>query len=591
MELSTKLRVSFVSISVLFFSFGLVKILALTKIIQTNPILHFFEICTFTAFVIVVYWIIKQYVESLRKSFGNNRYSEKLTKALIRISRNSMFFAGDINKGAKVITKEIAESLEVDTCSIWLYDQTKESLICEQLYLAESSKWNTDLELNRAEFADYFSALSENSIIIANDAGTNQATQCFKQSYLKPFHIKSMLHAPIVYRGEVIGVICIDSVQLREWVDAEINFAQTVSSLYSLEYSVSETISISKDLTELEKFIDMAALVSKTDQTGKVTYVNRRFEQVSGWKRKDALGQDSSIISSSVYQPSFWKSINRTVVRNRGVWNDIVTCSTKNGRPYHVDTYIKGIFDQETGEFKGFMSISHDVTDVFNALTEVDKKNTYLEHAAKILRHDMNSGINIYIPRGISSLERRLTPEVIKEARLEAPLKMLKEGLAHTQRIYKGVYEFTNLVKSNSVLEKKPCKLDKILDEYLKSTSYRDQVILSEYLPIIKVNESLFCTAIDNLIRNGLRYNDSETKVVAVYLEDDRTLAVQDNGRGMSQEDLKKLSKPYARKGGQKESGTGLGLNICIAILNEHGFKVSCEIVPDGGTKIKIRIK
>jgi hypothetical protein len=36
---------------------------------------------------------------------------------------------------------------------------------------------------------------------------------------------------------------------------------------------------------------------------------------------------------------------------------------------------------------------------------QLQDKNTYLEHAAKILRHDMHSGINVYIPRGIGALE------------------------------------------------------------------------------------------------------------------------------------------------------------------------------------------
>ena len=50
------------------------------------------------------------------------------------------------------------------------------------------------------------------------------------------------------------------------------------------------------------------------------------------------------------------------------------------------------------------------------ALEEAKHKNTYLEHAAKILRHDMHSGINTYIPRGIRSLERRLenSPDVVE---------------------------------------------------------------------------------------------------------------------------------------------------------------------------------
>jgi nitrogen fixation/metabolism regulation signal transduction histidine kinase len=71
---------------------------------------------------------------------------------------------------------------------------------------------------------------------------------------------------------------------------------------------------------------------------------------------------------------------------------------------------------------------------------------------------------------------------------------------------------------------------------------------------------------------------------------DNDELMVQDNGRGLSQEDFDNLSKPYVRKLDQKESGSGLGLNICLAILHEHGFKVSCE-KNNIGTKIKIKLK
>jgi K+-sensing histidine kinase KdpD len=58
----------------------------------------------------------------------------------------------------------------------------------------------------------------------------------------------------------------------------------------------------------------------------------------------------------------------------------------------------------------------------------------------------------------------------------------------------------------------------------------------------------------------------------------------------MNSKEFKKLLKPYARKKDQKESGTGLGLDICSAILNEHGFKLDCEILSSGGTRIKIKV-
>jgi signal transduction histidine kinase len=201
----------------------------------------------------------------------------------------------------------------------------------------------------------------------------------------------------------------------------------------------------------------------------------------------------------------------------------------------------------------------------------------------------MHSGINTYMPRGVNSLERRLSQEDISNLKIESPLKMIKEGLKHSQKVYKGVYEFTNLVKKDVVLNKEECNTKAILADYLSSTSYVSQVILDDSLPTIEVNEPLFCTALDNLIRNGLKYNDSSSKFVKIYFEDG-TIFIQDNGRGITQKDFEHLSKPYVRKEGQKESGSGLGLNICVAILKEHGFQITCE-KNEIGTRMKIKVK
>lgn len=209
-------------------------------------------------------------------------------------------------------------------------------------------------------------------------------------------------------------------------------------------------------------------------------------------------------------------------------------------------------------------------------ILSLNKKNGYLEHAAKILRHDMHSGINTYIPRGIKSLERRLNDDLIRDLKIDPPLKMIKDGLSHTQKVYEGVYEFTNLVKKDSVLEKKYYSIKDILENYLKTTSYKSSVVLDNNLPTINVNKALFCTAIDNLIRNGLKYNDSSDKIVKIYREDN-CICVEDNGRGMTQKEFEYLSLPYKRKKDQEEEGSGLGLNISVAIFNEHRFKVTSE--------------
>ena len=480
-----------------------------------------------------------------------------------------------------------------------------------------------------------------------------------------------------------------------------------------IDKNKSKSNKLSEQMLENEKFLDTSAIISVADSKGKITYVNQKFTDVSGYSLEEVIGKDHNIVNSGHHSKEFWTEMYKTVIVDKGIWNAVCTNRAKDGSLYYVDTFIKARFgddgkliefssirqdvtdlkrketeisnrmnainrsnaviefdldgnikfvndsfldtlgysrDEISGkhhsifieedmkgseEYKEFwsslregkffsgeitrkkkdgtliylqatynpiigpdgkpyrvMKIATDITESFNQQMEIEKKNTYLEHSAKILRHDMHSGINTYMPRGLSSLERRLSEDQIKELKLEAPLKMIKEGLRHTQKVYKGVYEFTNLVKKDVVLNRVECNLKDILEDYLSATAYKSQVLIED-LGTLDVNESLFCTSIDNLIRNGLKYNDSLNKYVKIYSKSEGKnlfICIEDNGRGMSQEDFEYLSKPYTRKEGQKETGTGLGLNICTAILKEHGFSITSEKMIEGGTKIKIKI-
>jgi len=214
----------------------------------------------------------------------------------------------------------------------------------------------------------------------------------------------------------------------------------------------------------------------------------------------------------------------------------------------------------------------------------IAKKNIYLEQAASLIRHDMHSGINTYMPRGLNTLETKLPKEKVELFKIGNSLKMIREGLSHTQKVYKKVYEFTNLVKKNQVLEKEDKHLKELVEEYLKSIGFKENVVIED-LGIEPVNPILFCFAMDNLVKNGIKYNDNETKWVKIYREDS-DIIVEDNGKGMDQKKLEEILNAYRNQ----DSEVGLGLNISSAILNEHGFDLSCELTGQG-TKIKIKKK
>jgi len=717
--MSLKSRISLVISVIIMSIFFLTKTLVFTELTPSTPTTRGVEYFCFLLFIPFFYVVIREQINKNRLEAKLSKYIKKLNNVLVNQSHNVLFYEGKVEEGAKALTKEVIDTMGVDRCSIWLYNSDKTSIICQQLYIKSEDNWYQNIELFRKDFTPYFDHLLVDPIIIAVNAEEHPATKCFADSYLKPLGIKSMLDVPIIHRGQVIGVICIESFNTHDWNKSEVDFAQMLSSLYTFAYSVKESNILGDELVEFEKFVETSVIISAADSKGKITYVNQKFTDVSGYSLEEVIGQDHNIVNSGHHPKEFWTNMYKTVIVDKGIWNAVCTNRAKDGSLYYVDTFIKAKFDsnnklvgfssirqdvtdlkrkemeisnrmnainrsnaviefdldgnikfandsflntlgytqdeivgqhhslfvedgvKNTEEYKEFwkslregkffrgeiirrkkdgtliylqatynpilgndgntyriMKIATDVTESYNQQMEIEKKNTYLEHAAKILRHDMHSGINTYMPRGLSSLERRLSEEQIKELKLEAPLKMIKEGLRHTQKVYKGVYEFTNLVKKDVVLNRTECNLKDILEDYLSATAYKPQVLIED-LGTLDVNEALFCTSIDNLIRNGLKYNDSANKYVKIYLESERKefglrktfICIEDNGRGMTQEDFEYLSKPYTRKEGQQETGTGLGLNICTAILKEHGFSITSEKIKEGGTKIKIKIK
>ena len=372
------------------------------------------------------------------------------------------------------------------------------------------------------------------------------------------------------------------------------SFFLTVSTLVFLIHSLFEKKN-KKEKEILEKTEQLELSLSAIDTTnvvveftpdGYIILINSKFSEVFGYN-EEIIGKHHSIlvpkkISNTKEYKQFWIELKD----GKHKFDEFERISKTGNCIWISATYVP--IKNKKGEVYKILKIAQDNSLSIKTQQELEKKNKYLEHAAKILRHDMHSGINTYIPRGIKSLKRRLTDEKIKELKIESPLRLIEEGLSHSQKVYSGVKEFTNLVKKDSKITKDVHNITNILKNYLKSTAYSSQVKIGD-LGILEVNESLFCTAIDNLIRNGLKYNDSKTKMVSIN-RINNIIHITDNGRGMTKEEFEEYSKPYTRKKDNKESGSGLGLNICIAIMNEHGFKILSEKLKPNGTKITIEL-
>lgn len=99
--------------------------------------------------------------------------------------------------------------------------------------------------------------------------------------------------------------------------------------------------------------------------------------------------------------------------------------------------------------------------------------------------------------------------------------------------------------------------------------------------------------ALNNLIVNALIHSGSDTRIsVCITASDSAEICIQDNGRGMSKEELEYLFIRYYRGGNtdSKTEGSGLGMAIAKQIIELHGGSIIAESELGAGTRITIKL-
>lgn len=95
-----------------------------------------------------------------------------------------------------------------------------------------------------------------------------------------------------------------------------------------------------------------------------------------------------------------------------------------------------------------------------------------------------------------------------------------------------------------------------------------------------------------NLLDNAIHYTPERSMIQLTLTE--KSLSVEDNGNGVSDEDLAKLGQPFYRpadrpvQSQQDEKGSGLGISIIKRIVKLHGFQFQLSRSQLGGLKAEL---
>lgn len=115
-------------------------------------------------------------------------------------------------------------------------------------------------------------------------------------------------------------------------------------------------------LDQYKKTIDNTAIVSKTDLNGNITYVNKKFCEISKYTQEELIGQNHRLLKSTEMPNGFFENLWKTI-SSKKTWQGIIKNKNKDGDTYIVDSIIMPLLDMDNNIIE-YISIRNDITEL-----------------------------------------------------------------------------------------------------------------------------------------------------------------------------------------------------------------------------------
>lgn len=336
--------------------------------------------------------------------------------------------------------------------------------------------------------------------------------------------------------------------------------------------------------TQLFQSIPMAVVL--LDETGKVSEVNKGFEQMFGYAQDDLQGKNLNdfIVPDDLRSEGI--DLNNLIASNQVVSIESIR---RHRSGNHINVILYGVPVMHDNQAIGIYGVYVDITRRKQVEEELKTRNAELDNFVYKVSHDLRAPLSSVL--GLVNLSRL-------EGNTDNPqeyISLIGEKIQALDHFIGDVLSHSKNLKMELTVER--VDLHKIIEQTFTDLSYLKGA--RETRHVIKIEGVDFYSdhwriseIFRNLISNAIKYAriDSGDSQIIIKISVDHLCAditFVDNGIGIKESSLKRIFEMFYRATEQGD-GSGIGLYIVKNAVEKLGGEIKVASRPGEGTRFHI---
>ena len=343
-------------------------------------------------------------------------------------------------------------------------------------------------------------------------------------------------------------------------------------------------------------------VIVMTDDRGIIQFVNQAFERTTGYKRKEAVGQNICILKSGEQGKLFYRDLWDTISSGK-TWVGRMINKRKDGTLYTEGMTISPVSDA-SGRIVDYVAIKRNITENLRLAAQYQQtqKMEAIGRLADGVAHDFNNMLGVII--GYTEL-------------VLSKIDLIQPAHAYLEEILKAAKRSTDIISKLLAFARRQTIAPRVLDlnEVVDNTLKMLRRLIGENIGLKWIPEdnlwrvNMDPTQVDQVLANLLmNARDAIAGVGKITIETAKVtlddiycanhmgsipgeyviLAISDDGCGMDKETLNKVFEPFFTTKAGSHQGTGLGLATVYGIVKQNNGFIDVYSEPGKGTTFKI---